>query len=129
MAKGPKPRIIGDRQLIRYTTVVVSAIGLIISAYALYVEKRLQNGVNYKPLRDINGEVRCSKALSSEKEDLLSCCTKRWKFTMINSPRDRKNSSTFVITLSGYDITVMLHNHCNIKYYYNLISLLCLLGQ
>ncbi|GAU89647.1 hypothetical protein RvY_02175 [Ramazzottius varieornatus] len=66
MAKGPKPRVIGDRPLIRYATVAVSVLGLIISAYALYVEKRLHDDDTYKPLCDINEELRCSKALSSK---------------------------------------------------------------
>ncbi|XP_055347962.1 vitamin K epoxide reductase complex subunit 1-like protein 1 [Paramacrobiotus metropolitanus] len=65
MASKQKPKIVGDRRWLRHLTVVVSLIGLGISAYGYYVEIRLHQDPSFKPLCDFNKEVRCSKALSS----------------------------------------------------------------
>lgn len=66
MAQKQKPKIVGDRRWIRYATVFVSLLGLLISGYAYYVEGKMEADKHYKPLCDINKEVRCSKALSSK---------------------------------------------------------------
>jgi len=65
MAQKIKPKIVGDWKWIRFLTVVISLVGLIVSSYAYYVEVRMAQDKNFKPLCDISKEVRCSKALGS----------------------------------------------------------------
>lgn len=44
----------------------IATIGLFISVYAKYVEKRKQNNFNYRPLCDISNSISCSAVLTSK---------------------------------------------------------------
>ena len=41
--------------------IIFASIGLLVSIYAFYVEKKLEKNRNYKPLCDIADKVSCSK--------------------------------------------------------------------
>ncbi|MEK6855401.1 MAG: vitamin K epoxide reductase family protein [Nanoarchaeota archaeon] len=45
---------------------IISIIGLVISLYAMIVEKRLENKKSYKPACDITNNISCTKAFSSQ---------------------------------------------------------------
>ncbi len=51
--------------------VVFALLGLLISAYALYVKLQLKKNKNYKPLCDINDKVSCSAVLKSSYANLF----------------------------------------------------------
>ena len=50
---------------------LLAFLGLIVSAYALYVEKKDEKTVNYKPLCNINKKISCTKIFSSSYAKLL----------------------------------------------------------
>ncbi len=45
---------------------VVAGLGLVISAYAFMVEKRMERDSSYKPACDLSDRVSCSKPIRSE---------------------------------------------------------------
>ncbi len=48
-----------------YIFIILAAIGLVLSAYAYYVEKRKKDK-KYKPACDINNKISCTKAFMSK---------------------------------------------------------------
>ena len=50
---------------------ILAVMGLLVSIYALYVEKKDERTARYKPLCDINKRVSCTKALTSRYGKLL----------------------------------------------------------
>ncbi|RZD30587.1 MAG: hypothetical protein CXT77_04160 [uncultured DHVE6 group euryarchaeote] len=45
---------------------LLAIVGLIISFYSLYVEKKLERQTNYSPVCDINKKISCSTAFESK---------------------------------------------------------------
>jgi vitamin-K-epoxide reductase (warfarin-sensitive) len=44
---------------------IISLLGLLLSIYALYVERKIEIKKNYKPICDISEDMSCSKAFTS----------------------------------------------------------------
>lgn len=47
------------------TTALLSALGLLVSAYGYFVEKKMEHDVTYKPFCDISDAISCSKPFKS----------------------------------------------------------------
>ena len=48
-----------------YIIVVISGIGIVLSLYALFVKRQLEQNKDYKAICDINDKVSCTKAMGS----------------------------------------------------------------
>ncbi len=49
-----------------FTITMLSAIGLLLSIYALYIEIKLSRNKKYKPLCDLSDKISCSKNFTSK---------------------------------------------------------------
>ena len=45
---------------------IVSILGLLLSVYAFFVEKKIEKSKSYKPLCDISKKISCTKAFASK---------------------------------------------------------------
>ena len=53
------------------TIIIISIIGILLSTYAYYIEKKSSKNKNYKAICDISEKASCSKTLSSKYGKLM----------------------------------------------------------